>query len=216
VPKGSGEKSKIDRNEPTRRRGTVGRPRVLDAEMRGTVKLLLGIGCSLKMAARVAGCAPCTVRREMLRDPAFGDELREARHGARAGFVLNLINAAQTSESAADCLRRRILEAVDGAPPPRAKIRPRPYPHDGSAGAQNWLQFCALHAMRSLENSRSAVPQKRAKSTSISGKSFRPKRAKLKPRAPADFMSPREFVAQQRARKELARMSRSSVRGRKT
>ena len=80
MPKGSGEKSKIDRSESTRQRGPkAGRPRVVDAEMRGTVKLLLGIGCSLKVAAWVAGCAPCTVRREMLRDSEFGDELREAR-----------------------------------------------------------------------------------------------------------------------------------------
>ena len=150
-----------NRNESGRgRRGTVGRPRVLDAEMRGTVKLLLGIGCSLKVAARVAGCAPCTVRREMLRDPTFGDELRKARHGARAGFVLNLINAAQTSASAADCLRSRVLEAIDGAPPPPRNPSCGDTPTMVQPARKIGCNF-ALHAMRSLENSRSAAPQKR-------------------------------------------------------
>ena len=75
-----------NRSETERgQRGTAGRPRVLDAEMRGTVKLLLGIGCNLKVAARVARCAPCTVRREMLRDPTFGDELRKARDAPGPG-----------------------------------------------------------------------------------------------------------------------------------
>ncbi len=177
-----------NRNESGReQRGTVGRPRVLDAEMRGKVKLLLGIGCSLKVAARVAGCAPCTVRREMLRDPTFGDELREARHGARAGFVLNLINAAQTSASAAECLRRRILEAVDGAPPPRRNPGRGDTPTMVQPARKTGCNFAALHAMRSLENSRSAAPQKRAKSTSISGTSSRPKRGKIKAPAAGRF-----------------------------
>jgi hypothetical protein len=196
-----------------------GRPRALNQSKQQMAALLLSLGLSRKAAAQFIGCAPCTLRREALRDPEFGERLREARHGANAGMLHAIVNSGRHDPSAADWLRTKILTAIDGKAP-RAKTSPKPCPPDGSMGAQNLEEFCALAEVHSLVNSPGIPAAPRAKPTVAMQRALAPQRAKQPRLVPADYMSPIEFVMQQRAKQARAlgqvRRRRSAARGKKS
>jgi IS30 family transposase len=86
----------------------TGRPKALDDEKRGQVRLLVSMGCKLKHAARYVGCSACTLRREVQRNAEFRQELAAARHGFEASMLHTITQAAATQPSAAAWLRRHV------------------------------------------------------------------------------------------------------------
>jgi len=82
----------------------------LDEAKRQQVLKLLTLGCSRKTAALFVGCAPSTIRRTALRDPAFGEAINRAEGGVEAVY-LQRINKASAKEqywrAAAWVLERR-------------------------------------------------------------------------------------------------------------
>ena len=179
----------------------VGRPRALDPNKLATVKLLLAVGCNLKTAAKFVGCAPCTLRRHRLRDAAFEKELLDARHGAETQFLSTLVEAARHNPTAADWLRRRILGTLDD-PLSTINLPQASPPTSGLSSAQNPSQFCALPADFPFDFSSTAADHQRAKPAVHSKNNSPRKRAKLQPLVPADYMSPLEFVTQQRRKSQ--------------
>jgi hypothetical protein len=125
----------------------TGRPRVLDRSARGIVGLLTSLGYNQKTVANLVGCAPCTIRREVLRNPEFSQELSEARHGAEVNLIHDIVQAASTRPDAARWLRNQIQTSLEQMRRPQSTagstVRSQP-PSFGFLSAQNPLDFCAL------------------------------------------------------------------------
>jgi hypothetical protein len=85
------------------------RPRALDDIKRSEVCALVSVGCSLDMAARYVGCNTITIRREALRNPDFGDRLRQSELGSLVSPLRAVRRAAENHWRAAAWL----LEHVD-------------------------------------------------------------------------------------------------------
>ena len=85
----------------------IGRPRVLDDDKRNQVCGLVASGCGMGHAARHVGCSARTVRREALRNPAFGEKLRRAQLSAQLQPMSALRSAASKDWRAAAWLLER-------------------------------------------------------------------------------------------------------------
>jgi hypothetical protein len=134
---------------PTDRNTTVrtGRPRALDRSARSIVALLTGLGYNQKTVANLVGCAPCTIRRELLRNPEFSREMGEARQGAEVNLIHDIVQAASTRPDAARWLHKQIQTCLEQMSRPQSTagstVRSQP-PSFGFLSAQNPLDFCAL------------------------------------------------------------------------
>ena len=133
---------------PARPAAKGGRPRALDPSARSIISLLTALGYTQKTVARLVGCAPCTVRREALRNPEFRAKLAEARHDAEVSIFHDIVQAAATRPSAAQWLKRQINAGLERMSRPRDSARNSkpgaPSPSAGFPSAQNWPDFCAL------------------------------------------------------------------------
>ena len=96
-----------------------GRPRALDDGKQREVCALVSAGCSLIAAARYVDCAPNTIRREMVRDAAFGQRFREARLAAQLNPLRAMRKAAANHwRAAAWMLERTDPDQFARRPPP--------------------------------------------------------------------------------------------------
>jgi hypothetical protein len=116
----------------------------LDRSARSIVGLLTGLGYNQKTVANLVGCAPCTIRREVLRNPEFSRELREACHGAEVNLIHDIIQAASTRPDAAKWLRTQIQTCLKQMSPTAGSTVRSQTPSPGFLSAQNPLDFCAL------------------------------------------------------------------------
>jgi hypothetical protein len=117
-----------------------GRPRSLDPSKRSTIDLLISFGVSRKSAARYVGVAPCTLRREELRNPTFARDLADAELGFEFQMLNAMFEAAKTQPGAAEWIRQHVDTTLDDVKLP-ARRRPalsQPPP----ASAQKGHQFC--------------------------------------------------------------------------
>lgn len=71
---------------------------VLDESKRNAIVAIISVGCSQGVAARYVGCAPSTIRRTAVRDPAFNEQLRQARSNTELSLVKNIRNAANKEQ----------------------------------------------------------------------------------------------------------------------
>jgi hypothetical protein len=85
----------------------VGRPRALNEIKKREVCALVAAGCGIEGAAHYVGCAPSTVRREALRDPAFHEQLRRSEMSAQLAPLRSMQQFAATDWRAAAWLLER-------------------------------------------------------------------------------------------------------------
>jgi hypothetical protein len=85
-----------------------GHPRSLNDEKRGKIQLLIALGWKLNQAARYVGCASCTLRREVLRNSAFRDQIETSRQGFEAEMLKTMFHAAATKSEAARWLHKHV------------------------------------------------------------------------------------------------------------
>ncbi len=85
----------------------TGRPRALNDDKRGQICGLVASGCALDHAARHVGCSVRTIRRETVRNPAFGESLRRAELSAQLQPLNSLRAAASKNWRAAAWLLER-------------------------------------------------------------------------------------------------------------
>ncbi len=78
--------------------GKRGRPPVLDRDKRSQIAAIIGVGCSQNVAAQYVGCAASTIPRTAERDPAFAEQLRQARCNAELSLVKNIRDAARKEQ----------------------------------------------------------------------------------------------------------------------
>jgi hypothetical protein len=71
------------------------RQRALDAVKQREVCALISVGCGMDVAARFVGCSVRTIRRELLRDAEFYEQLRQAELRANLAPLDALCKAAQ-------------------------------------------------------------------------------------------------------------------------
>ena len=86
----------------------TGRPKALDDEKRGQIRVLIAMGCKLKDVARYVGCAPCTLRRELHRNAEFRQEIADAKFGFETNMLHTVAQAAARNPNAANWLRHRL------------------------------------------------------------------------------------------------------------
>ena len=86
---------------------TTGRPRALNEDKRKQVCGLVASGCGMDHAARHVGCSVRTIRREALRNPAFGEKLRRAELAAQLQPISAVRSAASKNWRAAAWLLER-------------------------------------------------------------------------------------------------------------
>src|SRR5262245_39352242 len=94
----------------------TGRPRSLTTAKRGQAELLVSLGWKLKAVADYVGCAPCTLRREVLRNPQFQEGIETSKQGFRAEMLRTMIHAAATKSEAARWLEKH-LRSTDHVDP---------------------------------------------------------------------------------------------------
>ncbi len=75
--------------------------RKLTDEKQIEICAMIGVGCSLRTAARLAGCSEAAVRNLVRRDEAFATRFREASIRREVFPLRNIINASQTRWRAA-------------------------------------------------------------------------------------------------------------------
>lgn len=96
-----------------------GRPRILDDAKQNQVCAIVGAGCALQVAAQYVGCSVLTLRREVLRNPAFKRKLSEARLQAQLAPLRAIRQAGDSQWRAAAWLLERTS--------PRQFSRPSPH-----------------------------------------------------------------------------------------
>jgi len=74
----------------------TGRPRSLTDANRGQAQLLISLGWKFKAVAQWIGCAPCTLRREVLRNSQFRDDIETSKQGFNSEMLYTMIHAAAT------------------------------------------------------------------------------------------------------------------------
>src|SRR5262245_39976452 len=94
----------------------TGRPRALNENLRTQVCTLLALGTTLRQAARMIGCAPCTLRREALRNPEFHKALEIAKQGFERSLLGAMIDHAAARPDAAEWLSRHLVVSDDVDP----------------------------------------------------------------------------------------------------
>jgi hypothetical protein len=67
----------------------------LNEEQRHTICLLLSTGCDRETAAKFVGCSMNDIRRSMLRDPTFADEVHRAEAASELAHMRNVQHAAR-------------------------------------------------------------------------------------------------------------------------
>jgi hypothetical protein len=101
----------------------TGRPRTLTPEKRSQIELLVSLGWTLKHAARRVGCAPCTLRREILRNRQFHEGIETAKRGFKAEMLQTMFHAAAKVDGARRWLEKNIRFTGEVDP-----FSPAPYP----------------------------------------------------------------------------------------
>ncbi|MGE0693301.1 MAG: hypothetical protein AB7O59_04275 [Pirellulales bacterium] len=81
---------------------------------------MVGVGCSVRTAARLAGCSEAAIRKLKRRDEAFAKRLRDAALRREIFPLRNIINASQTRWRAAAWFLSRLNPAEYGYRKPEA------------------------------------------------------------------------------------------------
>lgn len=93
----------------------TGRPRTLTSEKRSRVELLVSLGWTLKDAAHRVGCAPCTLRREVLRNPSFQAAIETANQNLKVEMLHTIFRAG--AKLVDSCRRRKTNDSASGVDP---------------------------------------------------------------------------------------------------
>jgi hypothetical protein len=116
APTGGADQSQATAREALRPRK---KPKLTD-ETQAEICAMISVGCSLRTAARLAGCSEAAIRNLKRRDSAFAKRFREASIRREVVPLRAIINASQTRWRAAAWFLSRLNPAEYGYRKPEA------------------------------------------------------------------------------------------------